>query len=83
MQTAEVAAGNIPSRLVTVSEKCPYAPFMRCPLMLPHSFAPSGHWTIAGPRQGPAATVRAAEAGYRISAGRTRHKRGPPRLLAL
>jgi hypothetical protein len=80
---AEMALENIPSRFVTLSEKCPYAPFARCPLMLPHSFTPSARRTVAGPSQGPAILVRAAEAGYRISADRTRHKRGPPRLLSL
>jgi hypothetical protein len=83
MQELEMAVGNIPSRLVTVSEKCPYAPFSRCPLMLPHSFAPSAAHTVARPGQGLVLVVRAAEAGYRISADRSRHKRGPPRLLSL
>lgn len=83
MQMAEMELGNIPSGLVTVSEKCPYAPFARCPLMLPHSFTPSARGAIAGPGKGPALIVRAAEAGYRISADRARHKRGPPRLLPL
>jgi hypothetical protein len=83
MQMAEVALGNIPSRSVTLSEKCPYAPFARGPLMLPHSFTPSPHRTVTAPGQGPAVMVRAAEAGYRISADRARHKRGPPRLLSL
>ncbi len=83
MQATEVAPGNIASRFVTVSEKCPYAPFTRCPLMLPHSFAPSASSAVAGLTQGPALIVRAVEAGYRISADRARHKRGPPRLFAL
>lgn len=81
MEMAEVAQGNIPAGLATVSEKCPYAPFARGPLMLPHSFTPSARRGIAGPAQGPALLIRAAEAGYRISADRTRHKRGPPQLL--
>jgi hypothetical protein len=79
----QMTVGNIPSKLVTVSEKCPWAPFNRCPLMLPHSFTPAAQHTVAGPAQGPALIVHAAEAGYRVSADRTRHKRGPPRLLAL
>lgn len=79
----QMAMGYVPSRFITVSEKCPYAPFARCPLMLPHSFTPSARHTVAGPSQGPALIVRAAEAGYRVSADRTRHKRGPPRLLSL
>jgi len=83
MQMADMEMGNIPSGMVTLSEKCPYAPFARCPLMLPHSFTPSARGAIAGPGTGPALIVRAAEAGYRISADRTRHKRGPPPLLSL
>lgn len=83
MQMADMEVGNIPSGLTTVSEKCPWAPFAHGPLMLPHSFTPSPHRTIAGLSHGPALVVRAAEAGYRISADRTRHKRGPPRLLSL
>ena len=31
--------GNIPSRFHVVSEKCPYSPFARTPLMQPHAFA--------------------------------------------
>jgi hypothetical protein len=80
---AETAMGEASSLPVTLTEKCPYAPFTRCPLMLPHSFAPSARSTVAGPTPGPALNVRAVEAGYRISADRARHKRGPPRLLAL
>ena len=83
MQMAELMLGNLPSRFATVAEKCPYAPFARGPLMLPHSFTPAGHHTMECPARGPAMIVRSAEAGYRISADRTRHKRGPPRLLAL
>ncbi|HEX3986625.1 MAG TPA: hypothetical protein VHX13_08440 [Acidobacteriaceae bacterium] len=83
MQMADMALGNVPSQFATVSEKCPYSPFAHCPLMLPHSFRPSALRTAAGLSQGPALIVRAAEAGYRISADRARHKRGPPRLLSL
>lgn len=83
MQETETALGNIPSRFVTVSEKCPYAPLSRCTLMLPHSCALTAHSTVSNPGRGPAARVRAAEAGYRISADRTRQKRGPPGVLAL
>lgn len=83
MYMAEMMLGQLSSRFVTVQEKCPYAPFAHCPLMLPHSFPPAARRTVAGLSQGPAPIVRAAEAGYRISADRTRHKRGPPRLLNL
>lgn len=83
MQMAEAATANIPSRLVTLSEKCPYAPFAHGPLMLPHSFTPAAQRALEGPAQGPSRIVRAAEAGYRIAADRARHKRGPPLLLAL
>lgn len=83
MYMAQMMLGQLSSRFVTVQEKCPYAPFARCPLMLPHSFPPPARRAVEGPAEGPTATVRAAEAGYRISADRARHKRGPPRLLAL
>ena len=83
MQMAEAALGGASSRRMTVSEKCPYAPFSRCPLTLPHSYAPSARLAIAGPGQSPSLIVRSAEAGYRISADRTRQKRGPPQPLAL
>jgi len=75
--------GNIPSRFHVASEKCPYSPFAPTHLLLPHSFALEGDYALAGPASGPAAAVRSAEAGYRISADRARHKRGPPSLLSL
>lgn len=75
--------GNIPSRFTTVSAKCPYAPFAHRALMLPHAFAAPVVLTATRQAAGPAATIREAETGYRISMDRTRHKRGPPRLLAL
>jgi len=83
MMMEEMELGQLSSRFVTVQETCPYAPFARCPLMLPHSFTPPARRGFAQLTQGPALIVRAAEAGYRISADRTRHKRGPPRLLSL
>jgi hypothetical protein len=75
--------GNIPSRFRVVSEKCPYSPFARTPLLQPHPFTSVKAPAAAGLAAGPAAIVRAAEAGYRVSADRTRQKRGPPRLLTL
>ena len=78
-----VQVGNIPSSAHVVSSKCPYSPCAATPLVQPHLFAGVSVPTVAGLSAGAAAAVRAAEAGYRISADRTRHKRGPPQLLAL
>jgi hypothetical protein len=75
--------GNIPSSAHVVSEKCPYSPCAATPLLQPHLFAGVSVPAVAGPATGTAAVVRAAEAGYRVSADRTRHKRGPPQFLAL
>lgn len=75
--------GSIPSSAHVVSEKCPYSPFAPTHLLLPHSCALAAGVDLAGLAFGPAARIRSAEAGYRISGDRTRHKRGPPRLLAL
>jgi hypothetical protein len=74
---------NVSSAHRAIGARCPFAPFARVLLMMPHSLAtqaiPAGV-TLA---VGPAAAVHDAEAGYRISADRTRRKRGPPLLLAL
>ncbi|MGC2300915.1 MAG: hypothetical protein WA476_19065 [Acidobacteriaceae bacterium] len=75
--------GNLPSHDRAVSEKCPFSPFAHTPLMQPHAFTVLVSSASANLAAGPVAIVRAAEAGYRISAERARHKRGPPRLLAL
>jgi hypothetical protein len=75
--------GQSPSPYRTVAEKCPCAPFAGLALMLPHAFAPRGAANPAGWSVASAALVREAEAGYRISAERTRQKRGPPSLLSL
>jgi hypothetical protein len=79
----DIQVGNIPSGAHVVSSKCPYAPCAATPLLQPHLFAGVSLPAVAGPATGTAAVIRAAEAGYRISADRTRHKRGPPQLLAL
>jgi hypothetical protein len=75
--------GNLPSHYRTVSEKCPFSPLAHTPLMRPHAFNSVSAPVASRQAAGPAAIVRAAEAGYRISVDRARHKRGPPRLLAL
>jgi hypothetical protein len=75
--------GNIPPGSSIVSEKCPYSPFGHSPFLQPHAFAPIGTLSSFGRATGPLSAVRAAETGYRISADRTRQKRGPPRTLAL
>ncbi|HTW48097.1 MAG TPA: hypothetical protein VMD92_09115 [Acidobacteriaceae bacterium] len=72
--------GEAPSRNPTVEEKCPYAPFAGRSLMLPHAFTPRGVPAMAEQAVTSAAIVRDPEAGYRISADRTRQKRGPPSL---
>jgi hypothetical protein len=74
--------GSIPSSFHVVSERCPYSPFTHGPLMPQHAFAAPADSTFS-PASGPAAIAREAEAGYRISADRNRHKRGPPQKLAL
>ena len=74
---------GVPSRFKVVSEKCPYSPFGHAPFVVPHPFAAAAIAASANNAPGPAAILRAAEAGYRISADRTRQKRGPPSLLAL
>jgi hypothetical protein len=78
-----IQVGNIPSTAHVVSSRCPYSPCALTPLLQPHLFAGVNVPTVAGPSAGTAAVIRAAEAGYRISADRTRHKRGPPQFLAL
>jgi hypothetical protein len=80
---AAMTMGQVPSRDRTMREKCPYAPFAGLALMLPHAFAPRGIPALARNVAASAAIVRDAEAGYRISADRTRQKRGPPSLLSL
>lgn len=74
---------NVPSRYTTVSSRCPFSPLNRGPLMLPHAFASPVLPALMRDSAGPAAVVREAEAGYRVSMDRARHKRGPPRFLAL
>jgi hypothetical protein len=66
-----------------VSEKCPHCPFTHPLLMPPHPLASIVRPVALGPVQGPASIVYAAEAGYRVSVDRTRHKRGPPENLSL
>lgn len=71
--------GNIPSRFRVVSEKCPFLPFGHSPFLQAHALAILSSPSIRH-AAGPAAIVRAVQTGYRISADRTRHKRGPPHL---
>lgn len=74
---------NALSRSRVVTEKCPYAPFANVALMLPHAFRRHAAPMILGVVAAPAAAIREAEAGYRVSFDRARQKRGPPRLLSL
>jgi hypothetical protein len=73
----------VSSRSQSVAAKCPCCPFGRVALMLPHAFTALSAPPTAVLAAGPAILVRDAEAGYRISADRTRQKRGPPTLLSL
>ena len=73
----------VPARSHSIAAKCPCCPFGRVALTLPHAFAALSATPSAALAAGPAIPVRDAEAGYRISADRTRHKRGPPTLLSL
>lgn len=66
----------------SVSSRCPYAPFARVILTLPHAIAVPAD-PAAALLFGPAVVIRQAEAGYRIAADRTRQKRGPPALVTL
>jgi hypothetical protein len=75
--------GSIPSTFHVISARCPYSPFTHGPLMAQHVFAAPADSAFINPASGTANLVREAEAGYRISADRTRHKRGPPTLLSL
>lgn len=72
--------GQAPSDERIVTERCPYAPFSGVALMLPHALAAAHRTALAAGAAGPAAIVGDALAGYRISADRTRQKRGPPSL---
>jgi hypothetical protein len=74
---------NAPSRCHVVREICPFSPFAHTPLVQPHAFAMLDRPVLAGFASSPAEVVGSAEAGYRISADRARHKRGPPDSLAL
>lgn len=74
---------KVPLRYRVVQETCPLSPFANTPLLQPHAFALMNRLTADGFATGPAVPVRAADAGYRISADRTRHKRGPPRRVTL
>lgn len=77
------AMGQTSSRNATIAERCPYAMFSGLALMLPHAMAAAQRPIEAAGVTGPAAAVRDALAGYRISADRTRQKRGPPSFLSL
>jgi hypothetical protein len=81
MGTTAMAAA--PSRDQTITEKCPYAPFAGLALMLPHGFTTRSLPSMADYAPTSTTLVRDTEAGYRISADRTRQKRGPPSLLSL
>jgi hypothetical protein len=78
-----VVVGSIPSSFHVVSARCPYSPFTHGPLMPQHAFAAPTDSAFTNPASGTANLVREAEAGYRVSTDRTRHKRGPPQILAL
>jgi hypothetical protein len=78
-----MAMDSLSSRYRTVSEKCPFSPFAHPPLMAPHTLAIPGTPAAFVRAAAPSAIAAQADAGYRISADRARHKRGPPALLNL
>lgn len=80
MAASEATLGGIPAGTVVIAEKCPYSPF-GCPqLMLPHVFLRSSMGLSARPAS-ISRIAGEAEAGWRISTDRARHKRGPPATL--
>lgn len=79
----QMELGNVSPRFHVVSETCPYLPFAHTALLQPHPFPAPASLAPADHAPDFAAILRAAEAGYRISADRARHKRGPPKKLAL
>ncbi|MGC2638737.1 MAG: hypothetical protein WA294_16255 [Acidobacteriaceae bacterium] len=80
---AMYASMRVSSRYQTITARCPCYPFTGIALMLPHAFVAYRAPAIARQAAVAAAVVAEAEAGYRISADRTRQKRGPPALLSL
>lgn len=75
--------GGSPSRFHVASEKCPYTPLGHAPFVVPRALATPIPAALTFDAPGICGVIRSAEAGYRISVDRTRHKRGPPQKLAL
>jgi hypothetical protein len=82
-QCAMSMEANVLPRWHVVRETCPFSPFAHTPLLQPHAYALIRAPFLAGFPSSPAAVTGSAEAGYRISADRTRQKRGPPSSLLL
>lgn len=72
----------VPSRYRTIAARCPYFPALRILLMTPHGVITPAANGICQALQ-LSEIVRETEAGYRISADRTRQKRGPPAPVLL
>lgn len=72
----------VPSRYRTIAARCPYFPAARILLMTPHGVVTPAANGIYQALQ-LSAVVRETEAGYRISADRSRQKRGPPAPVLL
>jgi hypothetical protein len=72
-----------PAHERTIGSRCPFAPPAGLAVVLPHALAAAQRPIATMHAAGPAAVVRDAEAGYRISHDRARSKRGPPSLLSL
>jgi hypothetical protein len=76
---AALPQGSTPA-LATMSEKCPYFPHGITAAHNEIAVSRNGASFFAGLWQHPALWAQ-TEAGYRISAGRSRQKRGPPSFL--
>lgn len=78
-----MAMGQVPYPYRVVQDKCPYSPFAHLSILMFHGFFGESHRPAARYTPVAAASVRQAEAGYRISSHRTRYKRGPPQPIAI
>lgn len=80
---ADGMALAVPSKYAVASEKCCFPVLPQALLMLPHAFTADAVSSAALPLSTPEAVAREAESARRISRERSRHKRGPPALLAI
>lgn len=78
-----MAMGRVPYPYRVIQDKCPYSPFAHLSILTFHGFFGESRRPAASHTSVAAASVRQAEAGYRISSHRTRNKRGPPQPFVL